>query len=45
MAELDSTVCIAGLVSRVCSGGGGGGGGAKYGTVDSPGGPQFWGDC
>ena len=39
MAGLDSSVFMAGLVSRVCPGG------TKYGTVDSPGGPQFWGDC
>ena len=38
MAGLDSRVCMAGLVSRVCPGG------TKYGTVDSPGGAQFWGD-
>ena len=37
MAGLDSRVCMAGLVSRVCPGG------TKYGAVDSPGGPQFWG--
>ena len=47
MAGLDSRVCMAGLVSRICpGGGGGGGGGTKYGVVhvDSPGGPHFWGD-
>ena len=38
MAGLDSRVCMAGLVSRVCPGG------TKYGAVDSPGGPQFWGE-
>ena len=32
MAGLDSRVCMAGLVSRVCPGE------TKYGTVDSPGG-------
>ena len=38
-AGLDSRVWyLEGLVSRVCPGG------TKYGTVDSPGGPQFWGD-
>ena len=39
MAGLDSSVCMAGLVSRVCPEG------TKYGAVDSLGGPQFWGDC
>ena len=38
MAGLDSRVCMAGLVSRVCPGG------TKYSAVDSPGGPQLWGD-
>ena len=37
MAGLDSRVYIAGLVSRVCPGG------TKYSSVDSLGGPQFWG--
>ena len=38
MAGLDYRVCMAGFVSRVCTGG------TKYSAVDSPGGPQFWGD-
>ena len=33
MAGLDSRMCMAGFVSRVCPGG------TKYGAVDSPGGP------